>query len=772
MKLLKQKEGSSFSEVFSSSTCIRLSLLISVAIILVISLHPNPIKTKHVYKIGDIAVKNVKASKDFFVEDQNATKIKLATAIGEVLSVYDNDVQVALNLSLKIKRAFEFLSKQTNASKNFENAIGIEVSDDALKILKNQELLDNVSISIITILTKILENGVVENKHVLLQESDKGIILRTSGDTQSEKNVYNLKQFYGFDQAKTMVRIIGQPFLTETDYNLRNLIVDFAQRLIIPNITLNVEETNKRKRAAEKKVKPVFYDVKTGEMLLREGEKVGQIQFLKLNVFNQIQTKKQLLERGVGAFAIGLFLFIIMYMMAHTKNDKKFENSQEKSLIFIATVFITFFFIARISASIFETLAYHSPLSISDSSMIFGIPVAAGAMIICLFIGIDIAVFAAAALAVCVALIFHNKFDFFIYFFLSGLMAAYWAQNCKERKILIKAGVKLGLLNAALATAIGVYASDLSTPDLLWNLAFAFAGGVSAGIITIGVAPIVEIAFDYTTDIKLLELANLDQPILRKLMIEAPGTYHHCVLVGSMVEAAASEIGANSLLAKVCGYYHDIGKIKKPSYFIENQQNGKNKHTKLAPSMSSLILIAHIKNGVEIAKKNKLGSAITDAIQQHHGTSLIRFFYEKAKKLKKETVNIDDFRYPGPKPQTREAGLVMLADVVEATSRTLDNPTPSRIQGLVQNLINKIFSDGQLDNCELTLRDLHKIAKIYNKILNGIHHHRIKYTDDLSVNSEKKKNDSSDKQQTKQTQNSSGSNTEDGANRLKRLGQR
>ena len=211
-------------------------------------------------------------------------------------------------------------------------------------------------------------------------------------------------------------------------------------------------------------------------------------------------------------------------------------------------------------------------------------------------------------------------------------------------------------------------------------------------------------------------------------MIEAPGTYHHSVIVGSLVEAAASEIGANPLLAKVCGYYHDIGKIKKPLYFIENQKGGINKHDKLAPSMSSLILISHIKYGVEIARTNKLGQVIIDTIRQHHGTSLIKYFYEKARQQKgDDSVNMDDFRYSGPKPQTREAGLVMLADVVEAASRTLDNPTPSRIQSLVKNLFNNILSDGQLDECELTLKDLHKIARSFDKILNGIHHHRIEY---------------------------------------------
>jgi hypothetical protein len=238
-----------------------------------------------------------------------------------------------------------------------------------------------------------------------------------------------------------------------------------------------------------------------------------------------------------------------------------------------------------------------------------------------------------------------------------------------------------------------------------------------------------------------------------------------------MVEAAASAIGANPLLARVCGYYHDIGKIKKPLYFIENQKHGKNRHDKLAPSMSSLILIAHLKGGVELAKENKLVPTIIDAIQQHHGTSFISFFYEKAKQQKgDDTVNMDDFRYPGPKPQTREVGLVMLADVLEAASRTLDNPTPARIQGLVQDLINKIFSDGQLDNCELTLKDLNNIAKSFNKILSGIYHHRIEYPENVAAAGGKGKNGSTDTQQTTQPKDTPEKNTADGSGRLKRLG--
>ena len=196
------------------------------------------------------------------------------------------------------------------------------------------------------------------------------------------------------------------------------------------------------------------------------------------------------------------------------------------------------------------------------------------------------------------------------------------------------------------------------------------------------------------------------------------------------MEAAAKAIGANPLLAKVSSYYHDVGKIKKPDYFIENQRGSVNKHEKLAPSMSALILISHLKDGVELARKNRLGSDIVNIIRQHHGTNLITFFYEKAMESSSDgirEVREENYRYPGPKPQTKEAGLVLLADSVEAASRTLQDPTPARVQGMVQKIINKAFSDGQLDECELTLKDLHQIAKRFNQGLNGIFHQRIEY---------------------------------------------
>jgi len=807
-----ESKHKSLDKFFSLSDHFKWILMILVTGVFMVIIYPNLVATRHAYQLGDVAEKDIKAPQDFFIEDQDATAAKRKQAVNQVLTVYDHDTTVLGHLVEHVNQAFteartilETPSPATEAATSadppaevgrtseesspapdattaaeigltieqkpvFEERIGVSISSGAFKLLEKEAFSSDISNLIVKILTEILENGVVANKEILLRESEKGIILRAIPD-KTERMEQRLKSFYGLDQSKTMVRIIGQPLLTPLNYNLRNLVVDVSQRLIQPNITLNKSETAERRKNAAENIKPILYQIKAGEMLLREGERVTEVQLLKLNASHTQTAKENVHFRSIGA-AIMLLCLLLMTYTLNVKSNLAFNRYLNKNLLCLATLFSFYIVLIKISGQFSELLAITPPYFISNDAMLYGIPLASGSMIVCLFMGLDLALPFALIISVCTAIVFQGRLEIFIYFLLNSVMAAYWIKDCRERKAFIKAGLKLSLLNIVLALATQIYLSTFGGLELLWVAAFAFLGGIGSGIVTTGLAPLIELAFDYTTDIKLLELSNLDRPILRRLMLEAPGTYHHSFIVGSMVEAAASEIGANPLLAKVSGYYHDIGKIKKPLYFIENQKNGKNPHDKLAPSMSGLILIAHVKNGVELAREIKLGQVITDTIEQHHGTSLISFFYEKATQIKgANSVNIDDYRYPGPKPQTKEAGLVMLADVVEAASRTLENPTPSRIQGLVQNLTNKIFSDGQLDNCELTLKDLHKIAKSFNKILTGIHHHRIEYPEKRTPESRKKrKNGSADKQPSKPTQDQTGDHSTPSTGHLKRLG--
>ncbi len=785
-----------------SSQLVRWGILALISGIFYALLQPASAPQHYVYNLGDVVAEDVKAPADFFVEDVAATDEKRVQAVADVLTVYDLDTELAPRLTRQVRQSFSYCrsiidnagkkfvtqgwedsisaSEDTDLEKRLDKAlflavpeftekIGVAIIKEAYPALVKDRFSKDAEDLIIKIISQILENGVVANKEILLQESDRGIVFREI-NTKTETIVTNLKRIYGMDQAKTMVRVIGQPILKNQSYVLKNLIVDISQGLLQPNITLNKSATEDRKKTAAADIKPILYKIKAGEMLLREGERVTKVQLLKVKALeSQTRTEPVKFENAGAVTIVACFLFTLYFLFL--RHPRHVSHDNNKDMLFIAIILIAFLLLLKFAAAYTAiTVEEASPAS-QKLTLYFGTPLSAGAMIIYLFMGLNVAIAFALVISVCAAMICVQGFGLFIYFFLSGAMAAYWLRDCRERKVFIKAGLKLGLFNCILATAVNMFSIELSVAVLLRDWAMAFVGGISAGILTAGLTPIVELAFDYTTDIKLLELANLDRPVLRKLMMEAPGTYHHSVVIGSLVEAAATEIGANPLLAKVCGYYHDIGKVKQPLYFIENQARGKNKHDKLAPSMSSLILIAHIKNGVEIARKHKLGQPIIDTIRQHHGTSLIRFFYEKAKKLKgEENVNIENFKYHGPRPQTREAALVMLADVVEAASRTLDNPTPARIQGLVQNLINKIFSDGQLDECDLTLKDLHLIAKSFNQILTGIHHHRIEYPDSPTQGTGKGKNGNSDRQQAKPVQDRPERDSEENKGHLKRLG--
>jgi hypothetical protein len=477
-------------------------------------------------------------------------------------------------------------------------------------------------------------------------------------------------------------------------------------------------------------------------MLVREGERITPEHLLKLSEHYKSLKETEMLGRAPAMALLIGFLLCAMYLVG-LMSDRK-SSSEVKDLLFNAVTLLGIFLLVVAGHFVAYEIARGVQI-LTPRALVFAIPVASGAMLISIFHGIRVAASFSLIVSVLASLVVEGRVEFFIYFFVSSLVAAYGVRDYRERGIFIRAGLKVSASNVALALCIEALYGSSYTIESLIAWALAFVGGILVGVIATGLLPLIEMSFGYTTGIKFLELANLDKPLLRELTVRAPGTHHHSVIVSNMVEATAKAVNADPLLAKVAAYYHDIGKMKKPLYFIENQAGCGNKHERLAPSMSSLILISHVKEGVELAKEHKLGKEIIDIIRQHHGTSLISFFYEKAREqterkgIKSFQVKKEDFRYPGPKPQTKEAGLVMLADFVEAASRTLVEPTAARIQGMVQKIMNKAFSDGQLDECELTLKDLHEIAKSFNKTLSGIFHHRVEYPESVAITTPGKK---------------------------------
>jgi putative nucleotidyltransferase with HDIG domain len=473
-----------------------------------------------------------------------------------------------------------------------------------------------------------------------------------------------------------------------------------------------------------------------------------------------------------GTSLLVILLLAVLFEFA-SANIRKFAP-RERDLLFLSLLIILLLAVTKASVGIFPLIGQALP-EIPASAYYYAIGIAGGAMLVRILLNSETALIFSFVISLLASWLTDENLFFFLYFIIGSVVGAHSVAHSEERTIIVKAGAKVGLVNICLILCQSLISPAWTLSEMGFNLLFGFLGGVFSAVVAVGILPIMEWAFGYTTNIKLLELANMNHPLLKKMILEAPGTYHHSVVVSTLAETAARAVNANPLLARVSAYYHDIGKINKPLYFVENQGQQENKHDKLAPSMSSLILIAHVKEGLELAREYKLGRRISDIIQQHHGTSLIAFFYQKAKdQANPQNTQVDerDYRYHGPKPQTKEAGLVVLADAVEAASRTLIQPTPARLQGMVQKIINNSFTDGQLDECELTLKDLHQIAKSFNTILAGIHHHRIDYPTSAAKEGTAKKKTNGDlpKQPAKAGRDRSAEDKKGGEEDLKRLG--
>ncbi|RYZ99307.1 MAG: HDIG domain-containing protein, partial [Proteobacteria bacterium] len=337
------------------------------------------------------------------------------------------------------------------------------------------------------------------------------------------------------------------------------------------------------------------------------------------------------------------------------------------------------------------------------------------------------------------------------YILSSSLLASALTSHIKTRSVVYRGGFFTGCFNVVMISCIIANTRNSASFSMLWeDMGWIFWAGMLSGFLTsmivVSLVPLVELISGRVSDLRLLELANMNHPLLRDLMVKAPGTYHHCIVIGSLVEAGAEAIGANPLMARVMAYYHDVGKMERPLYFIENQGGGYNRHDALQPHMSAMIIREHVKRGQELGRKFKLPQPIIDAMSEHHGSSTIWYFYNKARSQAEDPDSIleSDYKYDGMKPQTKETALVMLGDVVEAATRSVADPTPLRLNGVVKNILNKYFAEGQLSECDLTLRDLDAIARSFLEVLIGIYHARIEYGVSSVAGSGRKKHGGSD----------------------------
>ena len=771
----------------------RVAVLLALSLLLALILSPRISEPQRKYPVGDVARENVKAIGEFLVEDVETTGKKQQELLTQVPPVFDLQEQLGEEVQQRLQKAMDYMRRisqeavappqegRTGAAAKgkakpavpykvlldhkpeFDRILGVTVPKPTFHLLAKAEFSPYLEAMVSQVLTQFLRQGVISSRAILKPEPREILVRRLPSRQEAvERPPF---AFIELDEGRKSAAGYCRDVAVEVSAADRWLVCDMTQLLLVPNVSPNWAETHERQQARLQELKPVYFKVKRGEMLVREGERITPLHLVKL----QAQSKIYPRSRGVLIF-LGLFFCLavllgVSYQLARI-TLRRFSN-RLRDLIFVAALLLASTLMNKGLLVLGDNVSRSLPLV--GHNLVYVLPLGLAAILAAMFLGLETGVGVACLSATFAALVVDKPFPLFIYFVIAGLMGVWGVKNCRRRSALIQTGLIISVANMVLVASFKLLEFPFTGNDLLIGEVFALGGGVLTGILALGLTPIMESLFSYSSNIRLLELLNLDQPVLKELMLIAPGTYHHSMVVGQMVEAAAETIGANPMLAKAAAFYHDIGKIKKPNYFVENQTSGENKHEKLAPSMSSLILISHVKDGVDLARKHRLGENIADIIRQHHGTNLISYFFHKAKTqaAKPNQVKMEDYRYPGPRPQTKEAGLVLLADQVEAASRTLTDPTPARIQGMVQKIINNVFADGQLDECELTLKDLHHIARSFNKILSGIFHQRIQYPQAID---KKKSHDDLDKQPPKKNGPKSGEAQEKSREDLKRLG--
>lgn len=749
-------------------------MLVTLSLFIALLFSPDLLPKNIKYEIGSIADRDIKASCDFPVEDYLPTERKRSEAAQAVLPVYDLDKAPLEQIPKKISMAFNLMRERAvraeQKKEDFETVLGIgSLPEEVFSNLNKRHFAASIEEGLVNLVRTAMQKGIVSSKASL--SSNYGKFTVRNPHSNFNEQVVSTSSILDLNEAQKYIQDQDQGLKGKFSSRLRHSMVILSQNLIQSNLIFNHQETEERREQARLKVNPIYYQLKKGEILVREGERITESHLMKLKAQQKASRRAYAFSMFIGFALLNAIILKALYNISF-KRVKAFVTNN-KNLLFLCVLLAFILLAAKIY--LFVVKAVTTNVAHLDPVVLFyALPIAAGAMLVSVFFASDLAIMFSLPASILAALLLTDTLEFFIYFLVGSMIASYNVSQFKERGNVLKAGLMVGLVQVLMIMALNLASGSFLAFKTIQAMTTAFLGGCLLGVVVIGLIPIVEIIFGYTTNFKLLELASMDHPLLQEMMVQAPGTYHHSVIIGSMVESAARAVGANPLLAKVSAYYHDIGKIKKPAYFVENQLGIDNKHEKLAPSMSSLILTCHVKDGVELAKKHKLGVEIIDVIHQHHGTSLISYFYEKAKSLQdygQSPVRIEDFRYPGPIPQTKEAGLVMLADAAEAASRSLSDPTPARINGMVQKIINNIFADGQLNDCELTLKDMHQIAKSFTHILTGIFHQRIEYPEStVKINGVKNTDASPDQQQTKNNKDRSPKDKEKGAETLRRLG--
>jgi putative nucleotidyltransferase with HDIG domain len=671
------------------------------------------------FKAGDIADKDIIAPFNIQVPlSAQELKLKRASAALSVPPVYVRDRNVELSLTSDLASLLDTLTTIVNVDTLSTSEKAQMVSmwlpslpANTLKSVVNPGTFKTINIAAREYQREIIRRGLIDNASMIRRNNYRELTV-VDGSKEQLRNVADV-----LDQGR-LDQVIREEALARfgADRDKAQVFFELVRGHVLPNLLFNVDETNKRREKAISQVQD-YFTVSKNESIIHKHDKVTEDQ---QRILTALEDARVTQESSRKPLLFGLYtgevLRLILFCILFGAYFYVFHRGLYKDFTAVSAVFSVMLLLVVLLAVVvrFDLSPYLIP-----------VPFAA-IMLAALFdyrLGLVSAVFAASL----IPLVTKFSPDVAFVAMLAGAIGVIGIEKMRARSHVFSI-----FLHISAAYVVGIVSLELGHAEEFMNIVRHSLWGVANGLFSSAAVmfllPVFEGIFNRTSRFTLLELTDLNKPILKRLNMAAHGTYHHSMLLGNLVDAGAAEIGADALKARVMAYYHDVGKICKPEYFAENQNGDFNKHEKITPQMSALILVSHVKDGVELAREEKLPDVVIDAIKEHHGTTVMAYFYQKALETDSHSsLKKDDFRYPGPRPRSKESGLLMLADTVEAAVRSLNNPTPAHIRNMVTKLIDARAQEGELDNSGLTLNDLHRIKEKFISILTGIYHKRIAY---------------------------------------------
>ena len=675
-----------------------------LTVIMAVNMGPQGVNVQ----VGQVAKETVTAPRE--VVNRLATERLQKAAEASVRDIYAIDRSVEAAAQREIASTFERIRAVRS-----EAGLKEDEKLEKLKSLINLNLSDSVYRAVLRSDDTTLG---------LLETNSRDLIKKNLRDTEiRDEAAVSQRRAAIDDEAKALI-------LPRAEF--RTFLAEVAKPLIRPNAAVDEAETVKKRQEARAAVTPV--KVLKDQAVIKKGDPVTEEQIAVLRDLGMIRSQGNLRNIMGSLLIAGVLVVLVIFYLYRYRRDTLQNEGRMVILGLVAGV----------------TVASAQPLKSLLSGYV--VPIPAATMLISTLIDPKLALLFGVILSLFYGMSGVTELPYVLVSLVGGIAGVYSVSRVGQRSDLMRAGLVVGFASALSIFALSLVGGPLFAPatdswaDPLWGL----FNGVLSAILTIGSLPFLEAAFGIVTPVKLLELAHPNHPLLRKMLLEAPGTYHHSLMVANLAEAAAEAVGADPILARVGAYYHDIGKTKRPYFFIDNQFGGENPHDQISPHLSALIISSHVKDGAEMAKQHHLPNEIVDFIKEHHGTNLISYFYTRATENgKSERVLEEDFRYDGPKPHSKETAIVMLADASEAIVRSMQQSAQGvvpieTIETAIRKMIRERLDDGQLNRSDLTFRDLNTIASIFIKILSGAFHSRITYPDNELAALEKRGSKSGD----------------------------